>query len=89
MSIPQLFIPGQQNTPFSWRVLGLWLCGAIWNSLVCFYVPVWALTPVAVSSTGLMIDIWATGTLAYTLIVVTVRASPAFQDPDPHVDASP
>ena len=70
---PQLYIPGQKNLPFSWRVLGVWLASAIWNSAVCFFVPVWALAPVAVSSTGLMIDIWATGTLAYTLIIVTVR----------------
>ena len=72
-STPQLYVPGQLNLPFSWRVLGLWLAGAVWNSAVCFYVPVWALAPAAVSSSGLMIDIWATGTLGYTLIIVTVR----------------
>jgi len=76
-STPQLYIPGQRNQPFSWRVLGTWLASAVWNSAVCFYVPVWALAPAAVSSTGLMIDIWATGTLGYTLIIVTVRAAHA------------
>ena len=76
-STPQLYIPGQQNQPFSWRVLSTWLASAVWNSAVCFYVPVWALAPAAVSSTGLMIDIWATGTLGYTLIIVTVCAAHA------------
>ena len=76
-STPQLYIPGQRNQPFSWRVLGTWLASAVWNSAVCFYVPVWALAPAAVSSTGLMIDIWATGTLGYTLIIVTVRLAHA------------
>ena len=78
---PQLYIPGQRNQPFSWRVLGTWLASAVWNSAVCFYVPVWALAPAAVSSTGLMIDIWATGTLGYTLIIVTVRAAHAALSP--------
>ena len=70
--MPQLYIPGPKNTAFGSRVLGMWLLAALWNSVVCFYLPVLALTPAAVSRSGLMIDIWATGTLAYTLIVVAV-----------------
>ena len=73
--MPQLYIPGPRGTAFGWRVLGMWLMAALWSSVVCFYLPALALTPAAVSSTGLMIDIWATGTLAYTLIVITVRPS--------------
>lgn len=78
--MPQLYIPGPKGTAFGWRVLGMWLLAALWSSVVCFYLPVMALTPAAVSSTGLMIDIWATGTLAYTLIVVAVRPATT-QDP--------
>ena len=71
--MPQLYIPGPQGTAFGWRVLGMWLLAALWSSIVCFYLPAMALTPAAVSSNGHMIDIWATGTLAYTLIIITVR----------------
>lgn len=70
--MPQLYIPGQLNTDFGGKVLGMWLLAALWNSVVCFYLPVMALTPVAVNREGHMVDIWATGTLAYTLIVIAV-----------------
>lgn len=55
------------------RVLSLWVASAIWHSLVCFYVPALALSAKsAVSSAGQITDIWATGTLAYTVVIVVV-----------------
>lgn len=74
--MPQLYIPGQLNTDFGGRVLGMWLLEALWNSVVCFYLPVMVLAPVAVNREGHMVDIWATGTLAYTLIVIAVSYEP-------------
>jgi Phospholipid-translocating P-type ATPase C-terminal len=54
-------------------VLSLWVTSAIWHSLVCFYVPALALSAKsAVSSAGQITDIWATGTLAYTVVIVVV-----------------
>ena len=55
------------------RVLSLWVASAIWHSLVCFYVPALALSAKsAVSSAGQITDIWATSTLAYTVVIVVV-----------------
>ncbi len=76
--VPQLYAAGQRNTKFNARVLALWLLSAVWHSLVCFYLPVLALSPkAAVDSHGQTVDIWATGTLAYTLAIVVVRPDDA------------
>lgn len=57
-------------------MLSLWVASAIWHSLVCFYVPSLALSArAAVSSAGQIIDIWAAGTLAYTVVIVVVSNS--------------
>ena len=67
----QMLLPGLSCC--SPRVLSLWLASAIWHSLVCFYVPTLALSAEsAVNSTGQIVDIWATGTLAYTVVIVVV-----------------
>lgn len=78
LSVPQLYAAGQRNTKFNARVLALWLLSAVWHSLVCFYLPVLALSPkAAVDSHGQTVDIWATGTLAYTIAIVVVRPDDA------------
>lgn len=75
LSVPSLYQSGQRNTRFNARVLALWVASAIWHSLVCFYVPALALSArAAVSGSGQIIDIWATGTLAYTVVIVVVSS---------------
>jgi Phospholipid-translocating P-type ATPase C-terminal len=50
-----------------------WLLSALWQSVVCFFVPILAMLPGAVSADGHISDLWGTGTLGYTIIVTTVR----------------
>ncbi len=84
--MPQLYRPGQANASFRLRVLALWLASALWQSLVCFYAPMWALAPGAVSRHGRALGLWDVGTLAYTLVVVMVR--PAARE-SKHAPAAP
>ena len=78
--MPQLYRPGQANASFRGRVMGLWLLSALWQSLVCFYTPMWALAPGAVDRHGGALGLWDVGTLGYTLVVVMARPLYASRD---------
>jgi len=87
--MPQLYRPGQANASFRLRVLALWLASALWRSLVCFYAPMWALAPGAVSRRGRALGLWDVGTLAYTLVVVMVGPGCASVHDSEHAPAAP
>ncbi len=87
--MPQLYRPGQANASFRLRVLALWLASALWQSLVCFYAPMWALAPGAVSRRGRALGLWDVGTLAYTLVVVMVGPGCASVRDSAHAPAAP
>lgn len=54
-----------------------WLASAVWQSAAIFYVSAWAVSP-ATDRSGILLGMWASGTLAYTLVVTTVRSGTPF-----------
>eukprot|EP00899_Mesostigma_viride_P010371 jgi/Mesvir1/19335/Mv10393-RA.1 len=70
---PQLYREGQINHYFNLKSLSLWLLSALYQSLICFYVPALAMGPVATQRDGKMMDLWGLGTLAYSCIIMTVN----------------
>lgn len=55
-----------------WVLLG-WLVSALWQSVVVFYISAWALS-LHVDASGILVGMWASGTLAYTLVATIVSS---------------
>jgi magnesium-transporting ATPase (P-type) len=72
-SIPQLYRSGQKGELFNVKVFLVWMASSVWQSLVCFYVPVWSMAVVAIDSQGHTAGQWAVGTVACCVVIITVN----------------
>ncbi|GBG85508.1 hypothetical protein CBR_g40147 [Chara braunii] len=69
---PQLYRAGIKNLYFNWPVLARWLFFGVYQSLVCFFIPMkagWG----AINADGKTFGLWDLGTMAYTGVVTTVN----------------
>ncbi|KAK3272899.1 hypothetical protein CYMTET_18832 [Cymbomonas tetramitiformis] len=73
LRVPGLYGAGQRNDFFKTEVLATWIGMGLFQSLICFYVPVAAMHPTSATEDGLMLGVWAIGTAAYSCIIMTVN----------------
>ena len=72
-AFPQLYKAGQDNAYFNVRVLSTWILTGVYQSVICFFLPVLAGHPSAVDKDGLMIGHWSLATTVYSCVIITVN----------------
>ena len=72
-AFPQLYMAGQKNIYFNVRALAWWILTGMFQSVICFFLPILAGHPAAVNEDGHMIGHWALATTVYTCVIITVN----------------
>jgi len=74
-TIPQLYLFGQRNENFNAKVLGGWLLNGAIHGVMCFYLPLLALSESTTASdaSGRNMGLFSSGTMVYTVVVCVVN----------------
>ena len=76
---PQLYISGQKKYHFNIRVFWGWITNAIFHSFVIFVIPTLAFEHSVVRNSGISTDLWSTGTVVYTCVILIVNLKLAIE----------
>lgn len=73
LAFPEIYLKGQRNSAYSFRVFASWLLSAVWQSAIVFYMSVWAFGDKA-GANGQLLGMWPFGVVVFSAIIVTVHA---------------
>lgn len=72
LAFPEVYIKGQRNSAFNFRVFVSWIFSALWQSALIFYVTVWTMGG-RPQANGQHMGMWAFGTVIFTIVVVVMH----------------
>lgn len=72
LAFPEIYVKGQRNTAYNFRVFLSWMLSALWQSAIIFYVSYLGFGD-RPNSNGQHSGMWAFGTVVFSAVVVNVH----------------
>ena len=73
LAFPEIYMKGQRNSAYSFRVFMSWMLSALWQSAVIFYVCYWGFGDYPTRN-GQVLGLFAFGTVVFSVCILNVHA---------------
>lgn len=73
LAFPEIYVKGQRNTAYNFRVFLSWILSGLWQSAIIYYTVFWGFGD-RPASNGQHYGMWAFGTVVFSAVVVNVHA---------------